>query len=210
MGNGYVDPRSLDLGTGWRSVVSFRPRPNYHRGSAIGTYWIGDWVLPRNGLDLEKSTFLNLPGIELRHACHSARSQLLYRILGLCFRLPDSYKWNFDIYIICATFIGFLEWKCLFSETRYRGKCRTLVNNFYCQFLKSGISQFWWQKYNNVRLKKNYWLYVSTTSLQDIYQCSESWVTWHDVFKSSLGLTEVLFVTVSWRDFGKPRNVLSE
>jgi hypothetical protein len=31
MGSGYVDPRILDLGTSWRWVVIFTPRPLYPR-----------------------------------------------------------------------------------------------------------------------------------------------------------------------------------
>jgi hypothetical protein len=34
---------------------------------APGTYWIGDWVDPRAGLDdVEKRQFFTLPGLELR------------------------------------------------------------------------------------------------------------------------------------------------
>jgi hypothetical protein len=32
MGSGYIDPHFLDLGTSWRWVVSFTPRPLYPRG----------------------------------------------------------------------------------------------------------------------------------------------------------------------------------
>jgi hypothetical protein len=40
----YIDPRFLDLGTSWRWVVSFTPRPLNPRG----THWIGGWVGPKN------------------------------------------------------------------------------------------------------------------------------------------------------------------
>jgi hypothetical protein len=33
-------------------VVSFTPRPVYSRGRTPGTYWIGGWVDPRDGLDV--------------------------------------------------------------------------------------------------------------------------------------------------------------
>jgi hypothetical protein len=33
-GSGCIDPRFLDLGTSWRSVVSFTPRPLYLRGKS--------------------------------------------------------------------------------------------------------------------------------------------------------------------------------
>jgi hypothetical protein len=45
--------------------------------TALGTLWIGGWVVPRVGLDgTEKRQFLTLPGSELR----PARSQSLYRL----------------------------------------------------------------------------------------------------------------------------------
>jgi hypothetical protein len=34
----------LDLGTRWRWVVSFTPRPLYPRGESTGTYWIGVYI----------------------------------------------------------------------------------------------------------------------------------------------------------------------
>jgi hypothetical protein len=41
-----------------------------------GTHWIGGWVDPRPGLDdVEKRTFLTLPGLELRSLGRPARSQ---------------------------------------------------------------------------------------------------------------------------------------
>jgi hypothetical protein len=33
---------------------------------ARGTHWIGSWVGPRAGLDVEKRKFLTLPGLEFR------------------------------------------------------------------------------------------------------------------------------------------------
>jgi hypothetical protein len=41
----------FDLGTRWRWVVSFTPRPLYHHGKAPDTHWIGGWVGPRSSLD---------------------------------------------------------------------------------------------------------------------------------------------------------------
>jgi hypothetical protein len=35
-------------------MVSFRPLPQYTRGKAPGTHWIGDWVSPKAGLDATK------------------------------------------------------------------------------------------------------------------------------------------------------------
>jgi hypothetical protein len=56
----------LDLGTRWRSVVSFTPLPLYPPGErAPGTHWIGSWVDPSVGLDaVEKRKKFALPGIE--------------------------------------------------------------------------------------------------------------------------------------------------
>jgi hypothetical protein len=49
-GSGGIAPRSLDLGTGWRWVVSrsgrFTPRE-----LSPGTHWIGGWLGPRAVLD---------------------------------------------------------------------------------------------------------------------------------------------------------------
>jgi hypothetical protein len=67
MGNGYLDPHFLDLGTSWKSAVSFTPRPLYPRGRNPSTHWIGGWVDTRTSLDdVEKTKFLPLPGLELR------------------------------------------------------------------------------------------------------------------------------------------------
>jgi hypothetical protein len=50
-GSGGIVPRLLDLGTGWKWVVSFTPRPLYPQGKSPGTHWIGGWVGPRAILD---------------------------------------------------------------------------------------------------------------------------------------------------------------
>jgi hypothetical protein len=79
MESGCIDPHFLDLGTSWRRVVNFTPRPFYP--------WIGGWVDLRAGLnDLEKRKFLTLPRLELRPLSRPARSQSLYRL-----RYPSSY-----------------------------------------------------------------------------------------------------------------------
>jgi hypothetical protein len=46
-----MDPHFLDLGTKWRSVVSFMHRPLYSPGNDPGTHWIGGWMGPRAGLN---------------------------------------------------------------------------------------------------------------------------------------------------------------
>jgi hypothetical protein len=47
---------------------------------ASDTQWIGGWVGPRAGLDVEKRKFLTLPGLELRLLSRPALSQSLYRL----------------------------------------------------------------------------------------------------------------------------------
>jgi hypothetical protein len=47
--NGGISPH-IYLGTRWW-VLSFTPRPLYHRERAAGTNWIGGWVGPRASLD---------------------------------------------------------------------------------------------------------------------------------------------------------------
>jgi hypothetical protein len=75
MGNGCIDPHFLDLGTSWRWVVNFTPRPLYPRGK------VGGWVDLRAGLDdLEKRKFFTLPGFEVWPLGRPARSQSLYRL----------------------------------------------------------------------------------------------------------------------------------
>jgi hypothetical protein len=95
VGNGCIDPHFLDLGTSWRWVVSFTPRPLYPLERASGTHCIGGWVDPRGGLDsMEKWNFFTLPGFELRPLGRPARSQSLYRL-----RYPVSIV--ISIIIIC-------------------------------------------------------------------------------------------------------------
>jgi hypothetical protein len=50
-GSGGIAPRILDVGTRWRCVVSFTPRPLYPMERALGAHWIGGWVDPRAVLD---------------------------------------------------------------------------------------------------------------------------------------------------------------
>jgi hypothetical protein len=70
MGSGGIDPNFLDLGTSWRGVVSFTALPLYPPPPGErtpGTQRIGGWVGLRAGLDdVEKRTFLTVPGLELR------------------------------------------------------------------------------------------------------------------------------------------------
>jgi hypothetical protein len=50
-GSGGIAPRILNLGSRWKRVVSFTPRPLYFMLRALGTHWIGGWMSPRAGLD---------------------------------------------------------------------------------------------------------------------------------------------------------------
>jgi hypothetical protein len=77
-----TDPHFLDIGTSWRWVVSFTPRPLYPRGKS-----------PRYPLDrrlggpqpvwtiLRRENSWPPPGLELRSLGHPARSLSLYRLL---------------------------------------------------------------------------------------------------------------------------------
>jgi hypothetical protein len=49
--SGGIAPRVLDLGTKWRSAVSFTPWPLYPQGKSPGNIWIGGWVGSRAVLD---------------------------------------------------------------------------------------------------------------------------------------------------------------
>jgi hypothetical protein len=67
MGEWMYSSTILDLGTRWRSVVSFTPQPLYPWEIVASTHCIGGWVGPRTGLDVvEKRNILPLPGIQPR------------------------------------------------------------------------------------------------------------------------------------------------
>jgi len=51
MGSGGIAPRIINLSTGWRWVVSLKPRPLYPLRKSPGTHWTGGWEGPRVGLD---------------------------------------------------------------------------------------------------------------------------------------------------------------
>jgi hypothetical protein len=70
MGEWRYSSTILDLGTRWRWVVSYTPRPLYPEEILPGTHWIGGWVGPRAGLDVvEKRKILALSGFEPRRSC---------------------------------------------------------------------------------------------------------------------------------------------
>jgi hypothetical protein len=64
----------LDLGTSWRRVVSFTPRPLYPRGKSAR------YPLDRRVVGWTPEPFWTLPGLELRPLGRPARSQSLYRL----------------------------------------------------------------------------------------------------------------------------------
>jgi hypothetical protein len=51
-GTGCIDPCFLNLGTGWRWVVSFTPQPFTPRGKSMSTHWLGGCMDPKTGLDV--------------------------------------------------------------------------------------------------------------------------------------------------------------
>jgi hypothetical protein len=51
MGSGCIDPYIVDVGTRWRQVISFTPRPLNPRRKSPGIHWIVGWVGPGAGLD---------------------------------------------------------------------------------------------------------------------------------------------------------------
>jgi hypothetical protein len=60
---------------------------------APGTHWIGGWMGPRTGLDVQKKTLLTLPGLELRPLGLPAPTQSLYQL-----RYPgSSYEWTIKL-----------------------------------------------------------------------------------------------------------------
>jgi hypothetical protein len=74
------NPHFLDLGLlggEWSASRSCRFTPGER---APDTHWIGGWVGPRADLNVEKSKFLSLPGLELRPLGCLAHSQSLYRL----------------------------------------------------------------------------------------------------------------------------------
>jgi hypothetical protein len=81
MGSGRIDPRFLDLGTSWRWVVSFTPRPLYPRGKSPRYPFerrLGGPQSQPGWRDEEK--ILDPTGLELWPLGRPARSQSLYRL----------------------------------------------------------------------------------------------------------------------------------
>jgi hypothetical protein len=88
-GSGCIDQHFLDLGTSWRWVVSFTPRPLYPRGKRPRYPFdrrLGG-LQSRSGRCGGKK-FLTLPGLEFRPLGRPARSQSLYRL-----RYPSYFRY---------------------------------------------------------------------------------------------------------------------
>jgi hypothetical protein len=117
--SGCIDPRLLELDTGWRWVVSFTPLPHYPRGKSFGTHWIGGWVDHRAGLDnMKKWKFLTLPVLELRPLGRPASSQSLNRL-----RYPGS--WYLSMLLKMST------------------KCKIIIIVIYCHVYEASIDAVW-------------------------------------------------------------------
>jgi hypothetical protein len=107
-GSRFIDRSFLDLGTSWRWVVSFTPRPLNPQGKAPSAHWIGGWVGPRACLDaVERRKFLPLPELELRPPGFQARSQSLYPL-----SYPDSDSIRCRILISGATLSSLYSCLC--------------------------------------------------------------------------------------------------
>jgi hypothetical protein len=96
-GSGSITPCILDLGTRWRWMVSFTPRPLYLQG----THRKGGWVGPTAGLDAVKRT---------PRPCRDQSLPIIQPV-----RNPALYHWaipapilnaifgEFNVFCICST-----------------------------------------------------------------------------------------------------------
>jgi hypothetical protein len=139
--SGCIDPRNLDLSTSWMRVVSFTPF-HFSPGEAFhGSQRIGGFLDPR--CDVEKRTFLTLPGLEVPPLCRPAcrRIDPTLRNTQLQCRVPP-YLIKFTNLICqytknCAcqkrmdeSFIKGTQSRCLHCKVRvlctmlFRGSCK--------------------------------------------------------------------------------------
>jgi hypothetical protein len=106
MGSGCIDPHILDLGTSWRWVVRFTPRPLYPQGNSSHAHWMEGWVGPRAGQDnKEMRKFLTLTRSEIQPLCRSACSlSLCYpgsRNIMVCHSILIRSLWTWNMWSIC-------------------------------------------------------------------------------------------------------------
>lgn len=93
-GNGYWDPRFLDLSSSWRQVVSFTTQPIYSWRRAHGTHWIGGSVDPKASLDAEKKIFLTLMRLELQPLSQPSCGPLYRRHYSNSWDYQEGYENN--------------------------------------------------------------------------------------------------------------------
>jgi hypothetical protein len=75
-GGGRIDPRSVDLGTGWRQVVQLHAPAALPRGKNPRTHWIGVWVAPEPVWTIwTRQQFFDLTGTRSLTPSRAARNQ---------------------------------------------------------------------------------------------------------------------------------------
>jgi hypothetical protein len=79
MGSGCIEPRLLDLGTSWRRVVSFTPRPLYSGGKSPQYQLDRRLGGPHCRSGHGEVNILAPPRLKIRFLGRPARSQSLYR-----------------------------------------------------------------------------------------------------------------------------------
>jgi hypothetical protein len=72
-GSGGTALLILNLGTVWRSAVSFTPRPLYSWGNSPGNHRLGGWVGSRAVLDALEKRHVSYPCREPEHSFSDAR-----------------------------------------------------------------------------------------------------------------------------------------
>jgi hypothetical protein len=102
-GSGCIDPYTLDLGTNWRWVISFTPRPLYSRGNnprySLDKGLVGTQNLCGRG---EEKKILPLPGLELRTLGRPDLNQSLHRMCypGSFQKFTFAIKYHYQLHVI--------------------------------------------------------------------------------------------------------------
>jgi hypothetical protein len=99
--SGYIDPHVVNLGTRWRWVVSFTPRPLYARGTSL-RYLSGRRLggpQSRSGRSVDEKNVLPLLEIEPIFLCRLSRSQSLCRL---------NCPWSFNLEFSIRIYVHFL------------------------------------------------------------------------------------------------------
>jgi hypothetical protein len=135
IGERMYNSHFLELGTSWRWVVSFTPRPLYPRRKS-----------PRHPLDrrfggpqsrsgrLGKWKCLTLPGLELRTLCRPARSQSLYRLRyhGSLWHFINEYFIIIKLRPLVQIDINFVYFLVSCAQTHRKKLTKLSITNFYC------------------------------------------------------------------------------